>query len=103
MALASTSVDWWEWDEYPYDGDIKEKVKDKNGREIDEPYVWLSMCISICPDCDYSEWISIEESNYEIQNTCNHTVTHSNWYMMEREGEPKKIFTDDMYQGRRGE
>ena len=74
MALATGYISYFQWDEEPYKSDETEEVKDKYGKKVEYPNIIISIAMQVCPDCDYAEWLSIEESNYEIQDINNHTV-----------------------------
>ena len=81
LALCSTSITWGEWDDFPYKNEVEEHVLYKDGSESEEPSLEIYLALLICPDCNYCEWMSIEEGNYEIHDIYNHTLTeHYGWF-----------------------
>jgi len=90
QALCSVFVGGSEWDDYPYEEGKKESVLYKDGRLNEEPGIFLNICMVVCPDCNYSEWLSIEESNYEIQSVCNHTIQDSEPWIKVKDRSPEK-------------
>lgn len=57
-----------EWDDEPYENGITENVTNKAGVKLEKPNLYMNIVILLCPDCNYTKWLSIEECNYEIND-----------------------------------
>jgi rubrerythrin len=53
LALAKTYVDYFEWDEEPYENGKKENVKNQDGDIIESPNIIINIIVWICPDCNF--------------------------------------------------
>jgi hypothetical protein len=72
MALYSTFTGEWDADSEPYTGGVQECA------EVEYVHFNVYLSAVICPHCLIMEWLSIEDSDGEIESICEHVSNDKN-------------------------